>query len=224
MRSLVLFDIDGTLLRRAGEHHRLALAAGIERVTGVRTTLEGVATAGMLDRDLIAVMLRSAGVSATRIRSVLTRAMAESTACYASNGPVDLRDRVCPGVVETLRTLRERGAVLGVVSGNLAAIGWKKLEVAGLREYFSVAGFAEDGRTRARLARVAFWKARRAGLGRDAKVSLIGDHFNDIEAARQNGFQSVAVGTGLTPVQELARAEPDILAADLSRVAIDALL
>ncbi len=33
-RSLVLFDIDGTLVRRAGAHHREALVQGVRRVTG----------------------------------------------------------------------------------------------------------------------------------------------------------------------------------------------
>ncbi len=145
--SLVLFDIDGTLLRRAGQHHRLALSAGIKRVTGLDTTLDGIETSGMLDRDLIAAMLGAAGVSGSRARSLLVRIMAETATCYAENCAADLRDRVCEGVVETLSELRRRSAAVGVVSGNLTAIGWKKLQLAGVREYFSVAGFAEDGRT-----------------------------------------------------------------------------
>lgn len=223
--SLVLFDIDGTLLRRAGEHHRLALSAGIKRVTGLHATLDGVETSGMLDRDLIAAMLRSAGMSESRTRSVLSRVMAETTVCYAEHCATDLRDRVCPGVVDVLSRLRDRGVVSGVVSGNLTAIGWKKLELAGLRDFFTVAGFAEDGRTRARVAQVACWRARKsASLSRNSKVTLIGDHFNDIEAARQNGFQSVAVATGLTPLERLAAVSPDILVPDLTQLPIDALL
>ena len=223
--SLVLFDIDGTLLRRAGRHHRAALCAGIKRVTGLDTTLDGVDTSGMLDRDLITAMLRTAGMSASRIRSVLVQIMAETAACYHENCPDSLHDRVCEGVIDLLIDLRRRGVVLGVVSGNLTAIGWRKLELAGLREYFSVAGFAEDGRTRARLAKVAFWRARRTGpLPDTAKTTLIGDHFNDIEAAKCNRFQSVAVATGLTPLHQLATVSPDILIPDLTHLRIDALL
>lgn len=212
-------------MRRAGQHHRDALAAGIKRVLKVDTTLDGVATSGMLDRDLIAVMLRAAGVSATTVRANLTRIMLETTLCYERDCPTDLRQCLCPGVPELLETLRSRGAACGVVSGNLAAIGWKKLALAGIGGCFSVAGFAEDGRTRARLAQVAVWRARRLGLiGVGAKVTVIGDHFNDIEAGRRNGFQTVAVGTGLTPVEELAGADPDIVVSDLTHLNIDALL
>lgn len=223
--SLVLFDIDGTLLRRAGPHHRAALCSGIKRVTGLDTTLDGIDTSGMLDRDLIAVMLRAAGVSATRTRTVLRQIMSETALAYAGDCPPDLTDRVCQGVLETLTELHRRAVVLGVVSGNLTEIGWKKLQLAGLREFFSVAGFAEDGRTRARLALVACRRARRAGLiAKGDKVTLIGDHFNDVTAAKQSGFQSVAVGTGLTPIELLATAQPDILVPDLSHLRIESLL
>jgi phosphoglycolate phosphatase-like HAD superfamily hydrolase len=114
---------------------------------------------------------------------------------------------------------------MGLVTGNLSTIGWKKVEQAGLREYFSVGAFAEDGRTRAQLARLAASRAKRHGfISKRARVSLIGDHLNDIQAAKANGFQSVAVGTGLTSVTELAAAEPDILIANLCELEIERLV
>ena len=61
--ALVLFDIDGTLLRKAGPHHREALIAAVRSVTGIETTNHLIPTQGMLDRDIIAVMLRTAGAS-----------------------------------------------------------------------------------------------------------------------------------------------------------------
>ena len=56
MVKLVLFDIDGTLLRRAGPHHREALAAAVKRVTGLETTTEGIAVAGMLEIRVLALV------------------------------------------------------------------------------------------------------------------------------------------------------------------------
>lgn len=112
--------------------------------------------------------------------------------------------------------------MLGVVSGNLSSIGWKKLELAGLRSFFRVAAFAEDGRTRARLALVASRRARKHGAG--GRVSLVGDHLNDVYAARQNGFQSIAVATGVLGTDELAAAQPDILVRDLTELNLDQLL
>lgn len=224
--GLVLFDIDGTLLRNAGPHHKDALVAGIREVTGLATTLDGIATAGMLDRDLIRNMLRAAGVRERNIRSVMRNVIQACQSAYRECGTLNLRDRVCPGVFECLRELRARGAVLGVVTGNLAAIGWLKLEFSGLREYFTVGAFAEDGTTRSRLALVAARRARREAneLRATAKVSLIGDHANDIQAAKANAFQAVAVATGVMPYEELRAYAPDILVRDLTELNIGRLL
>lgn len=212
-------------MRGAAQHHRDALIEGIRRVTGHQATLDGIPTSGMLDRDLITIMLRACGEPESRVRKYLSRIVAECRHCYSANCVTDLSPFVCIGVLQTLQNLRARGAAMGLVTGNLSTIGWKKVEQAGLREYFSVGAFAEDGRTRAHLARLAASRAKRHGfISKRARVSLIGDHLNDIQAAKANGFQSVAVGTGLTSVTELAAAEPDILIANLCELEIERLV
>ena len=215
-RALVLFDIDGTLLRGAGHHHRQALIEGIRSATGVTTHLNGIATSGMLDRDLIANMLASAGYSRRRIRSELPHIMEACQASYCATCAIDLSEFLCAGVLDTMRELKHRDAVLGLVTGNLSGIGWRKMELAGLRSFFSVGAFAEDGSTRARLARIAALRAEKLGLvKRPCPTSLIGDHPNDVLAARLNGFRSVAVATGIPTFEELRAAEPDFLVRDL---------
>jgi phosphoglycolate phosphatase len=209
--ALVLFDIDGTLIRRAGPHHREALIAGIREVTGVETSMEGIPTAGTLDRDLIALMLSRTGWSDAEIGSALDDIVLACHTSYGGNCPADLRDSVCPGLPSFLEDLKSRGAVLGVVSGNLREIGRTKLELAGLWSYFSVSAFSEDGHRRSELARKA---AERAGSF--PCISLIGDHENDVTAAKANGFQSVAVATGITSADELAAVSPDLVLQDLT--------
>src|ERR1035441_8926542 len=70
-RALVLFDIDGTLLRRAGPHHRAAVVHGVRRVTGLKTTTEGVPVQGMLDPEILTVMMRTAGAGRAAIRQAM---------------------------------------------------------------------------------------------------------------------------------------------------------
>lgn len=223
--ALVLFDIDGTLLRGAGHHHRQALIDGIREITGLSTGLDGVSTSGRLDRDLIAVMLKAAGHPDWRIRRVLRRVMDACQEAYCANCTLELTKFVCPGVPDILPEFSRRGAVLGLVTGNLSRIGWRKMELAGLRDYFAVGAFAEDGRTRARLARVARHRAIKAGLvTRTARVSLVGDHPNDIEAARANAFRSVAVATGLVSLEELKAGAPDVLVETLRDLDFETLL
>ena len=223
--SLILFDIDGTLMRGAGQHHREALVEGIRRVTGHATSLEGVSTSGMLDRDLIEIMLSAGGASARQIRASMRQIAAECQAYFAENCALDLAPFVCPGVPEALSRIRATGAAMGLVTGNLSAIGWKKLELAGVREFFSVGAFAEDGTTRARLARVAASRAKRHGLvAKGARISLIGDHANDVLAAKANGFQAIAVATGLSSMEDLASSNPDILVPNLLALDIEQLV
>ncbi len=170
-------------------------------------------------------MLRASGQSERRIRMGLQQVIAECQKVYLSDCAADLRPFVCVGVRETLAELQARGAALGLVTGNLSRIGWKKLELAGLSGYFLTGAFAEDGRTRARLARVAAQRAIKAGLiDKKSRVSLIGDHANDVAAAKANGFQAIAVATGLMPVQELEAAGPDILVRDLTELDLAKLL
>jgi phosphoglycolate phosphatase-like HAD superfamily hydrolase len=223
-KALVLFDIDGTLLRRAGPHHREALATAVKRVTGIATTTEGIAVAGMLDRDILAIMLRQAGVSDAAIRRLMPRMVEQAQRNYVRRCP-DLRGRVCPGVRSLLYKLSRRGIPAGLVTGNLTRIGWKKMERAGLRHYFRMGAFAELARDRAGLVGIALKHARRAGwIDRSSPVALLGDHPNDIHAAKAHGVRSVAVATGLMSEAELARSQPDLLVPDMRALTIEMLL
>jgi phosphoglycolate phosphatase-like HAD superfamily hydrolase len=55
-------------------------------------------------------------------------------------------------------------------------------------------------------------------------VTLIGDHPNDIRAARANKVRVVAVATGVVGAEELAEHSPDILLPDLRGLKIEMLL
>src|SRR6202012_536465 len=110
----------------------------------------------------------------------------------------DLRRRVCPGARMLLYKLSRRDVVTGLVTGNLTHIGWKKMERAGLRRYLRYGAFAELARDRAGLVKLAIREARRQGwIDRTSPIALIGDHPNDIRAARANRIRSVAVATGV---------------------------
>ena len=209
-RALVLFDIDGTLVRRAGPHHREALVQGIRRVTGLDSTTEGIPVQGMLDPDIIAIMMRRAGLPRAQIRGDLQEVQRAAERYYLRVCP-SLHEKHCPGVATVLEKLTRREILLGLVTGNLTRIGWRKLERAGLREHFRFGAFGEMAATRGGLAKLAVAEARRNGwIERSARVSLIGDAPQDIVAARQAGIRSISVQTGITPVEELIAERPDI--------------
>jgi phosphoglycolate phosphatase-like HAD superfamily hydrolase len=222
--ALVLFDIDGTLTRRAGPHHREALVEAVRRATGLETTTDGIPLHGMLDPDILAAMMRREGASGRLIRRRLPEIYRLAESIYARRVP-NIERKVCPGVRRLLRRLDRLGVPMGLVTGNLTRIGWKKVERAGLRQHFRLGAFGEMSRDRAGLVRIALRLARERGWVRNGtQVSLVGDTPVDVRAAQANGVRSVAVATGLSSMEELAAASPDILVPDLKGFRVEHLL
>jgi phosphoglycolate phosphatase-like HAD superfamily hydrolase len=220
-RPLVLFDIDGTLVRRAGPHHRQALVHGVRKVTGLETTTEGVPVHGMLDPDILTVMMQRAGAPRRLIRQSLPAIYRSAEAYYLHHAP-DLSRKTCPGARAVLDRLMRRGVILGLVTGNLTRIGWRKLDRAGLRAFFRFGAFGEMGVTRAALAKLAMREARRRGwIDPRSPVSLIGDAPSDVLAAQSNRIRSIAVHTGISTRDELRLLGPDILLASLRELRLD---
>ena len=216
----MLFDIDGTLMRGAGAHHKEALLEGIRRVTGHEASFEGIDTAGKLDMDLIAALLRERPYTTELLREIAR----ESQLAYSRNCAHDLRPFVLRGARELIEELSRRGAAIALVTGNLSAIGWRKMELAGLKHFFHCGAFSEDGSTRGELAQLATQRARQQNhAASDCRVFLIGDHRNDIQAAKANGIRSIAVATGPMTAAELRTFAPDIFLESLADLDVDLL-
>jgi phosphoglycolate phosphatase-like HAD superfamily hydrolase len=222
--ALALFDIDGTLLRRSGPHHREALVEAIRQTTGLATTTDRIPLFGMLDPVIIAEMLRRAGAPEPEIRKAMPEVMRRAQSIYARTCP-NLERKTCPGTRRLLGRLKRRGIVMGLVSGNLTRIGWKKMERAGLKEYFRFGAFGEMAENRAGLVRLAKAEARRRRwIDGETPASFVGDAPNDILAAQAAGARSIAVATGVVPVEELRAYSPDYLLEDLRALKVEMLL
>lgn len=193
-------------------------------VTGYTVSLEGIPTQGMLDCDLFRILLQTAFAEPEPFGQILPALIAEAQQQYFLDCPPNLHSCVCPGAVRFLESLKEADVPCAIVSGNLRAIGWKKLELAGLRPYFFAGAFAEDGITRAQLVSKVLSQVLGDGPLSDASVSLIGDHPNDVRAARANGIRAIAVATGLSSSEELSREQPDILFEDLTAASVNHVL
>jgi phosphoglycolate phosphatase len=222
--ALALFDIDGTLIRRAGPQHREALADAVRDVTGLETTTEGVPVHGMLDHDILAEMLRNAGAAEDLIRGAMPAIVDRAQELYPKRCP-DLSGKLCPGVKTLLEELQARGIPMALVTGNLPRIGWRKMERCGLREYFRFGAFAGMAADRSGLARIAIEHAmQQQWIEPGAPVSLIGDAPSDILAARANGARSIAVHTGVSTREELLAHAPERLVADLTSITVAMLI
>ncbi len=217
---LVLFDIDGTLLRRSGPAHRQALERAAGRVAGVAVSIDGIPVAGMLDRDILLEMLRRAGVGRSRARALLDEIGRAAQNIYARICP-DLRRKVCPGVRPRCAAWSAGACRAAWSTGNLERIAWTKMRRAGLEGYFALGPFPA---TRRRAPRSSAWPPRAPAAPafcRGARVVYIGDHPNDVRAAREAGARIVAVGTGVVSGDALLGEKPDLYVPDLRALRLD---
>ena len=209
-----LFDIDGTLLRSRDRVHYDSVALSVHRVTGFEITLAGVLLHGNTDTAILREAYRQAGLPENVLEEQY-EAILEAMRNSVAERRHELDPIVMPGVNETLHHLAKRGALLGVASGNLEAIGWIKIEKAGLRQWFRFGGFSDHFPVRAELIGHAADKARELA-GKGARICVVGDTPRDIQAARANFLSVIAVATGKSSFEELAACQPEACVSSLA--------
>ena len=155
-----LFDIDGTLTRNRDRVHADAFTHAVRRVLGHEISLEGVTVHGSTDTAILHEACLRAGLASESLSAT------EAAILAAMCDDVDRRRTemipvVMPGVEQTLARLHARGAALGLATGNLEAIAWIKMELVGLRHWFTFGGFSDRFPIRPELVGEA---ARRAEL------------------------------------------------------------
>ncbi len=202
-----LFDIDGTLLNTRDGIHFHAFRNALRQLFGVDGTIDGVPVHGNTDLGILRAVLRREGIEGDEFEAklpILIRSMCDEVQRNAAN----IRVELCPAIPELLARLHAAGKLLGIVSGNLEAIGWAKIEAAALSRYFSFGSFSDRRELRENIFQHGIDEARRI-LGAEAAVMVIGDTPSDIDAARKVGIPIVSVATGIFPVEQLHALGPD---------------
>jgi phosphoglycolate phosphatase-like HAD superfamily hydrolase len=217
---LLLFDIDGTLLRHMPPAHRQALCDAALAIYGVRVDPAVMGrTAGMTDTAIARRLLLAAGVGDDTLQAGLPALYAAAAEAYTRHVPADLRLYHTPHAVATLSWLAEQGAALGLVTGNIERIARTKLAAAGLDEYFRCGAFGDEAEAREALPPLALGRAREV-FGRDfapREVYVVGDTPSDIACGVASGLRTVGVATGPDhSLEHLSACAPDYLFADLS--------
>ena len=213
-QDVYLFDIDGTLLRCRDRIHVDSFLESVRSVMGHDLSLEGVVLQGNTDPGILRDAFLLAKMQDTAWRPMMGQVLETMrTLVAARRGEMTLS--VMPGVEETLAHLQRKGATLGVATGNLEAIGWLKIEVAGLRHWFSFGGFSDRYEIRAEMIAHAAAEARRIA-GAHATVCVVGDTPSDISAARANHLPVIAVATGHPTFDQLFEHRPEVCTTTLA--------
>jgi phosphoglycolate phosphatase len=206
--DVYLFDIDGTLLNCRDAVHYFAFCSVLTELAGRKMNLDGVTAHGNTDMGIVRDALLLAGVSAESWRPRMGEVRA-ALCRYVANHQQELCIEPAPAVDRALEHLHNRGAKLGVVTGNLEQIGRLKLHHAGLLERFDFAVYSDDCGGRTEIVARAMCQARDL-RGARAAVCVVGDTPADIRAARANGLNVIAVSTGIYSQEQLAMERPDL--------------
>jgi len=206
--TLVLFDVDGTLIQsgRAGVR---GMNAAFLRLHGRASALDAVPIAGRTDRAIVADVLCTLGIEPTdehvhRLRDAYFEDLRAEIV-----RPVTSPSGVLPGVVHLLDAFAALPHVhVGLLTGNFAGGAAIKLGHFGLWDRFSFGAFGDAHADRRALVPVALEEAARAGLSVPPveRVCVIGDTPLDVDCARAHGTRALAVATGPFSEADLASA------------------
>ncbi|MGE0450653.1 MAG: HAD family hydrolase [Vicinamibacterales bacterium] len=217
MATLVLFDIDGTLVLTGGAGVR-AMARALRDVFGITAGLGDVPVAGRTDAWILAQVADAHGVARDDER------IGRFQDCYFSYlerevmepGP---RKGVLPGVRPLLDVLSSRGDVhLGLLTGNYYHGARIKLQHFDLWRYFATGAFGDDAHDRNGLLWTAIERVAAAGGPSvdPADVVVIGDTPLDVAVAVAGGARSLAVATGSYSADVLLDSGADVVLETLS--------
>jgi phosphoglycolate phosphatase len=207
---LVLWDIDGTLVRTAG-HGRYAFDEAFRAVVG--RDPEPVDFAGRTDREIALTMLAGEPDHLPRVLEELAGALELRKEAMREEG------YAYPGVPEVLEALHRRDDVIqSLLTGNIQANAVIKVSAFGLEPWldFEVGAYGSDPHDR-RSDLVAVARERAAAkYGEPTGAVLVGDTPLDIRAAKEAGARAVAVATGFADPDALRASGPDAYLDDLS--------
>jgi phosphoglycolate phosphatase-like HAD superfamily hydrolase len=218
MVRLVLFDIDGTLVRTGG--------AGVKAFAKTFTTefnavdgVERLNFAGRTDNGLVREFFSLYQIEPTPTNF---ERFFERYVFWLDHILRDSKTEVCPGVWELIHALERlpQAPLLGLLTGNIRLGAEIKLRHFNLWDTFQTGAFGDDHEERDQIAAVAHQRGSRI-LGtklRGDEVVVIGDTPLDIRCARAIGARALAVATGGAKLDELKQQQPDWAIADLRAI------
>jgi phosphoglycolate phosphatase len=216
-RRLLLFDIDGTLVR-AGPIGGAVFNRAIEAVLGEPPD-GSVRMSGKTDpqivREYLTIMHSDDPSHLPAVLEHLQRELAMAADQLAMDG------KACPGVPELLAALAlDDRLYLSVLTGNIAPNAAVKLAAFGLDKWLDLetGAYGSDSEDRRDLVPIALGRlaSLRGTQLTAAETWVIGDTPRDYECALATGARCLLVATGGYSVAELGPLGADVVLPDLA--------
>ncbi len=219
MSKLILFDIDGTLIRSHGGG-RQALKESLLELFGTAGPIDNYSMSGKVDARIITDLLTAAGIPENeftpKLPNVYKRMAEKGVVIFWKAGM-----SACLGIPSLLEAIKQQSQqiVLGLLTGNSSATAPLKLSAAGIMPtQFVVGAYGSDALDRNHLPEIAMARATDlTNINFDgSNTVIIGDTPADILCARAGKATAVAVATGWHSSKTLATYQPDHLLENLA--------
>jgi len=215
MKTLLLWDIDGTLTNSGGASRR-ALTTALFKQFGISGLLDDIDFSGRTDRWIIRQVFAKFGVPATEEN------FAGYSEAYLGLLPAEMHTpqaRVFPGARDLVEAAGRRpGVAQGLLTGNFRRGAEVKLSHHGLWRHFPFGAFGDESEFRNELGPHGLRRAREThGVDfHPSRVWVIGDTPHDVACARAIGANCLAVATGRHSAADLAGSNPTAVMSDLA--------
>ncbi len=212
MGLTLLFDIDGTLLRTGGAGFAAMKKAARELFQ--HSNFQQVPFHGRTDTGIVQELFEVNGIEDS---SDHRKSFIELYLELLPNTLAETDGNLLPGVTELLEKIaRNQYIRTGLLTGNVEAAAWLKLEHYGIRQFFNFGGFGDTHADRNLVAGQALEAAIEMGHQPSDSLFVIGDTPNDVRCGRAIDARVIAVQTGGINKVKLEAAEADYLFQDLS--------
>jgi len=211
MTSLILFDLDGTLVD-VFEYHISSYLDMFKEVYGVEIEESNLTkNFGLPEPDVIGNPLREKAIE----EQVIQKNLKKATECYFSNlgKKIPKGDKaILPGVLPLLEELSKENYVMGLITGNVPEVGEMILKKTGLEKYFPIKVFTDESiEKREDIVNKAIEDAKKNYGLKEEIVIIVGDSLHDLKAANNTGCIGIGVATAFTEKEELEKESEYVL-------------
>ncbi|MFH1582599.1 MAG: HAD hydrolase-like protein [bacterium] len=217
MNKFILFDIDGTLIKKISKTslHSISFSKAIKKVFGVDCNIHTIAPDGKTDQQIVIEVLATKGIDEEEIRGKMKEVMKEMVTIFEEN--IETEEMTASkGSKELIEELSKNNILTGLLTGNLEPIAMAKMKKVGLDNYFKIGGFGSDDEVRSNLIKIAIKRAENVfDFNYNDNVFVIGDTPLDIRAGKEAKIKTIGVATGKYSIEDLKKENPNFVFNDL---------
>lgn len=215
--KLILFDLDGTIIRSVDSKFNLQrFSYAVKKTFDLEVNIElNNWSIGVIDRNGVWELIKDKGVSFQQYLAKLPELGQHARDFLLHAGLNQILYRKIESAEELIHKLiSQNTAKTGVLTGNFKPVAVWKLEHTDLAQYFNFGLYGEEADNRNELAKLVFAKAK-SEFDLDLKgeeIVVVGDTIHDLRCGKAIGAKTIIVTNGVnTNILALEQEHPNLL-------------